>query len=609
MKTKKLLGIIIICCFITSFIINPIMVKSQLPVTENKREMRAIVYKCMVPMRDGIRLATDVYLPEDIGENEKLPTILVRTPYNKDGLTSFTLTYLISRYAVVLQDMRGRFASEGIDMLFMNASTDGYDTIHWLAAQDWCNGRIGTFGPSALGITQYFMHLAQPPALKTQVIAIGTPDLYHSALYQGGAFREALVVGWLEGIGSEYWLPTIYQQENFSSFWENVTLTNKYSLVKTPAVHQAGWFDCFLQGTIDGFVGYQYESEPMAQGKSYLVIGPWTHGRNFEEEQGEVTFPANSKDDYTLTLANKFFKYYLKEKAVNFHDDHIFYYCMGPDYEGSAGNFWRTTNDWPIPTNYTAFYLHAGNQLSTEEPAENEGADSYFYDPQHPVPTIGGNNLNIAAGPYDQASLETRGDVITFTSEDLTENVEVTGRIKAYLWVSSNCTDTDFTVKLTDVYPDGRSMLIQDGIIRAKYRNNDSKPELLVPGEIVQVEVDLWSSSYIFNAGHKMRVVISSSNYPRFQANPNNGAAIFTNNETLVANNTIYYDQNHPSHILLPINEADPIPTTAPTTSTHNSTEVIKWVVWTVIGGTIVGVTIFVAIICLIIIRVKRRNR
>lgn len=606
---KKLLGIIIVSCLVMPFISNPVIAQAQLPIKERHKEMKAIIYKCMVPMRDGVRLATDVYLPENREEGEALPTILMRTPYDKNALSSIALPYVLSRYAVVLQDMRGRFASEGIDMLFMNASTDGYDTIQWIASQEWCNGRIGTFGPSALGITQYFMHLAQPPALKTQAISVGTPDLYHDALYQGGAFREALVVGWLEGIGSEYWLPTIYQQENFSSFWENVTLTNKYHLVKTPAVHQAGWYDCFLQGTINGFVGYQYESEPTAQEKSYLVIGPWTHGRNFEREQGEVTFPSNSIDDYTLSLTNKLFKYYLKEKPVNFNDDHIFYYCMGPDYEGAIGNFWRTTNEWPVPVNYTEYYLHTGNHLSPEEPAENEEPESYFYDPQNPVPTIGGNNLKIPAGPYDQTSLEPRADVLTFTSETLTKNVEITGRIKAYLWVSSNCTDTDFTVKLTDVYPDGRSMLIQDGIIRAKYRNNDSQPELLVPGEIVQVEVDLWSSSYIFNTGHKIRVAISSSNYPRFQANPNNGAAIFTNNETFVANNTIYHDQAHPSNILLPINEAGAVPTTTAPTNAYNSTEIIIWTIWGIIGVSLAGVTIVVTIICLIIIRVKKRNR
>ena len=593
---KKIIVALTVCLIL---VWTPILTNAQIKNMSNYSSSKYDKTTVMIEMRDGVRLATDIYLPDFIGEGSRA-VILLRTPYNKDGLSLFASIFTSLRgYITINQDMRGRYASEGIDMVFQNASTDAYDTLQWILKQTWCNGKIGTYGASALGINQFFMHLADPPGLTAQAIQIASSDFYHDVLFPGGAFRLSLVEGWLKSIGSTFWLPTIYENENFTHFWNNVTLTEKFNQVDTPGVFQAGWFDVFSQGTIDGFTGYQYNSSESSKGKSFLIIGPWGHGTYFDQTQGQITYPSNAVEDFYTPLMYDFFEYHLKEQQNGLYNNpSIKYYCMGPVYDGALGNFWRTTSDWPIPVNYTNFYIHENGFLSTELPDANEQANSYLYDPNNAVPTIGGCNLNIAFGPYDQSSLESRGDVLIFTSDTISEHFEVTGEMKAHLWVSSNCSDTDFTVKITDVYPDGHSMLLQDGIVRAKYRNNDTNPDLLSSGEIVEVEIDLWSTSYIFNEGHKVRIAISSSNYPRFNTNPNNGAPIFTNNQTYVANNTIYHDANHPSHIVLPINNNG---TTPPSTTEPSSTASIRTV--------FILSAIFFAPICLSLIRNYTRKK
>jgi predicted acyl esterase len=587
------MGIIILsfCIF------NPILAKTQLQ-TVHCDEIQYEKTTYMIQMRDGISLATDVYVPSRIEIGQR-GTVLIRTPYNKDGVSAFAALFSsIYGYITVIQDMRGRFASEGIDMVFQNASVDSYDTIEWILQQSWSNGKVVTYGMSALGINQFFINFANPNGLVGQAIQISSPDLYYDVMYPGGAFREALVVNWLEGIGSTFWLPTIYYNENLNHLWDNVTMKGKYNTVTRPGIFQAGWFDVFSQGTIDGYIGYQSESDPSVQGKSFLVIGPWGHGTYTSTSHGELTYPENAIDDYYTPLLIDFLEYYLKDEQNSLYNTpEVRYYCMGPIVENATGNFWRNSNVWPISVDYTNYYLHEGGLLSTEESVLAESVQSYFYDPDDPVPTIGGCNLALPYGPHDQTSVETREDVLIFDSAVLTENLEITGSINAHLWVSSNCSDTDFTVKLTDVYPDGRSMLIQDGIVRAKYRDNRTHPELLVSGEKVEVDINLWSTSYMFNPGHKIRLAISSSNYPRFSANPNNGDLIFTNNDTYIANNTIYLDSNHQSYVTLPINPNGTYPEPPTTTETSPS---IGW-----LG--VLAIQFFIPI-CIVIINKSKKK-
>jgi predicted acyl esterase len=504
----------------------------------------------MVEMRDGIHLATDVYLPDQ--SSSTYSSVLVRTPYNKSYLNLGNWADL--GWSGIVQDMRGRFASEGIDTVFRNDHTDGPDTLDWIANQSWSNGKIATFGGSALGICQYYMAGANPEHLKCQYIAVATPNLFKHAIYQGGEFRKALIEGWLDGQGSSYILPEILDHENYSlDFWTNVSLEDNWQDVNVPAIHIGGWYDCFAQGIIDGFNGYQYLGGVGALGKSKLIMGPWTHGGFGSTQQGQLTYPENAKDTFSYNIFIEMLKKYVQEESNNYENiSNVTYYVMGDVKDSTApGNFWRYEDSWPPEYQEMNWYFHEDKTLSTTT-QDSSNPISYIYDPSNPVPSLGGQNLIIAAGPYDQMIIEDRTDVLVFTSDVLTKPYEATGPIKAKLYVSSDCPDTDFTVKLTDVYPDGRSMLITDGILRMRNRNGADQWEFMQPGEIYEVEVDLWSTSYIWNKNHQIRVAISSSNYPRFLANPNTIDPMYKNTSYNIATNTLYIDSIHPSCIILP---------------------------------------------------------
>lgn len=506
----------------------------------------------MVSMRDGINLATDVYTP---GSNiQPHGSILIRTPYNKNSISLIGRIMAQTGWPIIIQDMRGRFASEGEDAVFRNAHTDGPDTLTWIAGQSWSNGKIATFGGSALGICQYYMAGADPPELTCQYIQVASPNLYKHAIYQGGEFRYQLVYKWLERQGSLHVLPELFEHENYSlEFWTNVSLEDNWQDINVPAIHIGGWYDCFAQGTIDGFMGYQYQGGNGAQGKSKLIMGPWTHGGAKSKQQGQLVYPENCIDTFSEDLFWDMVNEYTMDQPGNFDEwPAAYYYVMGDvDDPNAPGNEWISADYWP--PNYTTreWYLHENEVLSTTYPS-NYDPLNYTYDPSDPVPTIGGQNLNTPPGPYDQTSIEDRDDVLIFTTEELTEPYMATGPIKATLYVSSDQLDTDFTVKLTDVYPDGRSMLITDGILRMRNRNGFDHWEFIQPGETYEIEVDLWSTSYIWNTGHRIRVAVSSSNHPRFLNNPNTDDPIAKNTTYNIAHNTLYLDSNHPSCIILP---------------------------------------------------------
>ena len=508
----------------------------------------------MVEMRDGIHLATDVYLPNNISSPHG--AILIRTPYNKNktGMGEWA----DKGWPSIVQDTRGRFQSEGIDTMFRDDSNDGYDTLEWIAQQNWSNGKVATIGGSATGIVQYLMAGENPPALKCQYIGAATPNLY-TTIFPGGEFRKYMVETWLASQGSSYVLPEIWAQENYSlEFWTNVSLVDNWQDVNVPAFHIGGWYDCFCQGLLDGFMGYQYNGGSGAAGKSKLIMGPWTHALFGERLQGELLYPENAKDVYSEEYWDEILEQYILENSTDFENrPNVVYYVMGDVSNTSAmGNFWRYADSWPPAYIPDEWYFHENNVLSMDSPGPYS-PKTYTYNPLNPVPTKGGTNLYpwphpTLAGPYDQRSVENRADVLLFTSDVLTEPYEATGRIKARLYVSSNCPDTDFTVKLTDVYPDGRSMLICDGILRMRNRNGCDHWEFMTPGEVYEVEVDLWSTSYIWNTGHKIRVAISSSNYPRFLTNNNTMNGINQGTGYNIAQNSLYLDSIHPSCIILP---------------------------------------------------------
>lgn len=511
----------------------------------------------MVPMRDGVKLATDVTLPKG-GEDKTWPAILVRTPYNRRGSLGRMLAQIVPNvgYAAVCQDLRGRFDSEGSDFPIHGGCgwqriQDGYDTIEWVARQPWCNGKVGTIGPSAMGATQNLTLPTRPPHLKCAFVMVAWADIYKHAATWNGAPRRALPEGWIRGNAFDPRnLDLFLSHPDYDEFWQQWNTLALIDRVNVPVLYFGGWYDHFCQGTIDSFVAMQRRGDPKIKKQCRLIMGPWTH----DGIPKGMDYPANANpryDQWILRWCDRHLKGAEapsdgKARAVN-------YYVMGASGETNApGHVWRPVDTWPLPSTDVCYYLGKGGRLSTDKPTDADASATYSYDPLNPVPSIGGGVLTRVTGIRDQRPVEKRADVIVFTTPVLTEPVEATGRIRVKLWASSSCVDTDFTAKLTDVYPDGRSLLVLDGIVRARYRDSISEPEPIVPGKVYALDIDLWSTSIIFNRGHRIRVAVSSSNAPRFRPNANTDDPLDDVSKAVVAKNTIYFDKDRPSHLILP---------------------------------------------------------
>ena len=507
----------------------------------------------MVPMKDGTKLATDVFLPSSGGP--AFPVVLVRTVYNKSQGAMVAPMLNGVGLALVIQDTRGRFASEGKDMVFgddgWGENRDGAETVAWAKQQPWCNGKIGTWGMSALGITQIQM----APATKdvaAQVIIVASSKFYGQTAYQGGVFMKSLSEKWIQGQKSDWMIDIWKSHPTYDAYWQGFNAEEQASKITAPAVHVGGWFDIFQQGTINNFVTRQHQGGEGAKGNQKLIIGPWPHGasRDLGDLKLRDNFMALDFNQYTM----RFLQYWLKgeqngimtEPAVN-------YYTLGDVVEdGAPGNEWRTANDWPpFPTNPTSYYLVEGGKLATAPP--DKGTATYTYDPKDPCPTKGGQNLTIPAGPFDQRTVSTRPDVLRFATEPLDASLEFTGAVHVILYVSTDAPDTDFAAKFVDIYPDGKEILMLDNIRRLKFHNGFDKAEPVKPGDIAKLDLDLWSISLIVNKGHRIGVQVSSSNYPRFETNPNTGDDFPKEDNLRVAKNTVYMDKEHSSAIILPM--------------------------------------------------------
>lgn len=559
----------------------------------------------MVPLRDGVRLATDVYRPAGPG---RFPTLLQRTPYKKEQITetNLILRALEAGYAVVVQDVRGRFASEGKFHCFVNERQDGYDMLEWLTAQPWCDGNVGMFGQSYVGLTQWQAAMTGHPALKAIVPVVTAADYHADWAYQGGAFELSFNLSWTlanlmldtitrreGGKGPAYhttlqriddmWeqfevLPLAdhplvreyapYYQEwlahpAYDDFWQNLDVSTAYERMTVPAFNIGGWYDIFLGGTIQNFTGMRAQS-PNGEHQR-LLIGPWHHtSMRVGNPVGEIDFGVGSTGaEYEVeSLRMRWYDRWLRGEDNGVEDEPaVRVFTMG-------ANRWTTAEEWPLPqTDWQRWFLHSAGKansrrgdgsLSREAPG-SEPPDNYASNPRNPVPTQGGglccHPVYSQGGAYDQREVEAREDVLVYSSPPLERAVEVTGPIMAVLYVSSSAPDCDFTAKLVDACPCGQATNLTDGILRARYRNSMRASELLPPGEVVKLEVDLFATSNVFQTGHQIRVEIASSNFPRFDRNPQTGELPESDRATELrtALQSVHHSAEYPSHILLPV--------------------------------------------------------
>ncbi len=531
-----------------------------------------------VPMRDGVLLSTNIYRPEAPG---RFPVLLMRSPYGNGGKGNKLAAYAVSRgYVVVLQDTRGRYESEGVFDAMQPEAEDGYDTQQWIGAQIWCNGKIGTFGGSYVGFTQWMPAPLQSQYLVTMFPVVTFSD-FHDVVYQNGAFRLELFGLWSWEMTSPYdlnpdslakntdkilmSLPLIDQDKKLGwkipflrdwlmhpehdSYWNRTSVGNGYSKIKASVYSTGGWYDILLKGTIDNYLKMTGPNiDPEIRKKQKLMIGPWVHNTG-QRKVGELDFGEMAEmDENPLML--RWFDNQLKgiENGMD-EEPPLKIFVMG-------ANEWRFENEWPLArTVYRNFYFHSrggANTLNGDgtldiNPPADKNPDRYTYDPSDPVRTIG------SMGPYDQREVEKRQDVLVYSTAPLKADIEVTGPVNAIVYASSSARNTDFTAKLVDVYPDGRAIRICEGIIRADHRNPSLPPTNIEPGKVYKYNIDLWATSNVFKKGHKIRVEISSSNFPRFDRNLNTGDYFATDTKWIKAEQTVFHNEQYPSCIVLPV--------------------------------------------------------
>ncbi len=500
----------------------------------------------MVPMRDGVKLATTVYLPPGDGP---FPVVLTRTPYGKDAMygPQAHKLFLEKGYVRVAQDVRGKFKSEGKYVAFGDDMLDGYDTIEWIAKQPWSNGKVGMYGPSAMGITQNLAAIANPPHLVTCFVQVAPSSSFRYSTYPGGLFLKDLNEGWLKAQGVP---PADVPRPIIKTYDEDARtrdLRAQAAHINIPMYNVGGWYDIFLQGSIDSFLALQGDGGPKARGNQKLMMGAFGHGAM----KGDLKYPAEAGN---LSGGDpiQWFDYWMKgiDNGV-MKEPAIRYYVMGDTMDKSApGNEWRTAASWPPQATSTSFYLTAAHGLASAKPS-GKGTLSYVYDPKNPTPTVGGNNLIMDRGPMDQRKVTDRADVVKFTSEALKTPLEITGPMTAELAISTDVEDTDFIVKLIDVYPNGYEALVIDEGTRLRFAIDPKGATRAQKKKVYNVKVDLWSTSLVFNTGHKIEVVVQSSNDPRFEPHSNTWEPLKSYDQAVKATNTIVLDGR--SRLILPV--------------------------------------------------------
>ena len=626
MEWRRLLGsvlfVVAISCDATSW--------AQPPSVKTPEAINGVYVEkdVMLVARDGTKLAADVYHPAEDGKamEGRFPTLLTRTPYSKDGSGSEGRYYAERGYNVVVNDVRGRYKSDGTWRLMADDPNDGYDVVEWIAKQTWSDGKVGTFGTSYPGGTQHALAEMNPPHLTTMIPVDALSNCGVSGMRQGGAF-ELRFMNWIFNLGApnskaalenpllrtalqengrrirehvdslpfhlgttplravpeyEAWLYKALRSGPESDFWKIKGMSvvdHVADYADVPVLHITGWYDSW---TRQAAMNYGALSK-VKKSPQYLTIGPWIHGGQTSSISGEVEFTADAAIDL-LAYRLKWYKCFINGDTELFaKEPHVWIYVMGSgdDSKSDAGRLkhggsWRGEDEWPLKrAKRTTYFLQGDGMLDPKPPKQTESSTTYTFDPKHPVPTVGGNISSnpplMTNGGYDQRSredthaagnrlpLSERPDVLMYQTVPLCEDLEVTGTVEVILWIKSTAVDTDFTAKLIDEippnadYPLGFSLNLGDSIIRARYRESLDRPSLMTPGEAVPLTITLYPTSNVFKKGHRIRVDISSSNYPRFDVNPNTGDPLGIARTFRIAENTVFHEAGHPSQVILPV--------------------------------------------------------
>lgn len=552
--------------------------------------------------RDGVTLYSDIYRPRADG---KFPVILMRTPYDKSVSWAVTPSYQIAAhgYVVVVQDVRGRYTSEGEWYPFRHESDDGYDAVEWVAALPSSDGRVGMMGGSYVGATQMLAAIAHPPHL-AGICPVVTASNYHDGwTYQGGALEQWFDQNWTTQLATNtmwrliakdtnalvgastlpltqypafnyaslpagadataqlapYYLDWL-AHPNYDAYWKQWSIEEHFSEIRIPALHIGGWYDIFLSGTLRNYMGIKaHGGSDAARNGQRLLVQIGGHA-GFGRRIGDVEFGDEAIKFPSTEVLIDWYDFLFKGVQNEFANDKpVRVFVMG-------ANTYHQESDWPPPeAQPTRYFLHSGGSANSLRgdgglsvtPPRKETPDKFTYDPANAVPTVGGSLCcdapHYEPGPRDQRVIENRNDVLVYSTRPLAEDMEVTGPVRLELWAKSSAVDTDFTGKLADVSPDGFAMNLCDGILRLRYRDSQEKPQLMNPDQVYKISVDLWATSNVFRKGHIMRLEVSSSNFPRFDRNLNTGADQATSRQFVSATNTILHDAEHPSALLVPV--------------------------------------------------------
>ena len=568
------------------------MTLESLPLVEPGRLMLNI----SVPMRDGIDLSAAIWLPPSSIGNGPWPVLLLRTIYDNQEARyiDWAREFTVHGYAVVMQDCRGRGDSDGQWEPYVCELYDGYDTHEWIGQQDWCDGNVGTFGLSYPGFTQTLPATMRSKYLKAVAPIASQQDNYghhrvNGVIHHNVSFAFLNMLGRsmqyeslkhfdqdsfffalpletaMEEVSSTHpYYAGVIAHEQYDEWWASYSLRDKYDQPQVPSYFITGWFDSLSNENFKLFNGWSKHARTEdARKKTKLLVGPWSHqvapwGRLPMGDNGEYadrSFGDQALSD-VIEMHTRWYDQHLKGIDTGINDEPpIKLFVMG-------ANKWRFENEWPIArTKWTQYYMHSegnaaesGGILSTTPPEKTQPTDNFSYDPANPVKSLGSQYQTFDwCGPRDRSKIQLREDVLVFTTDPLVRDTEVTGPIRAKIWAASSAIDTDFTAALTDVEPDGKAIALCEGIVRARFRNGTDKPEMMIPGEIYEFEIDMWNTSNMFKEGHRIRIEISSSNFPRYNRNLNTGNPIATDIEIKIANQKLYHDSQHPSHVTLPI--------------------------------------------------------